>query len=69
VFAALRSDHLEAAEERLEDTMHQIDRPVPLTIPEPWMREWLDRGHEQLRDYLAKYDAYRAYCVMNELEP
>jgi hypothetical protein len=49
--------------------MHQIDRPIPLAIPEPWIRDWLQSGYQQITDYLAKYDAYVAYCVEKELEP
>jgi hypothetical protein len=53
----------------LEDAMHQIDHPVPLTIPEPWMCDWLERGYEQITEYLAKHDAYVAYCAEHDLEP
>jgi hypothetical protein len=49
--------------------MHQIDRRIPHTIDESWMPEWLERGHRQLAEYLAKHDAYVAYCAENDLEP
>ena len=49
--------------------MHQIDRPTSLTMPEPWFRDWLEYGYEQITDYLAKHDAYVAYCAANDLEP
>lgn len=49
--------------------MQELDRPAPLAIPESWMRDWLEHGHRQITDYLAKYDAYLAYCVVHERTP
>ena len=49
--------------------MQQIDQTVPLTIPESWMHDWIESGYQQIADYLAKYDAYLAYCAKHELEP
>ena len=49
--------------------MHQIDDAARFTIPELWMREWIEIGHEQSTDYLEKHDAYLAYCAEHGLEP
>ncbi len=49
--------------------MYQIDHTVPHTIDESWLPEWLRRGHQQIAEYLAKHDAYLAYCAEHGLEP
>jgi hypothetical protein len=49
--------------------MPQIDVPVRQSIDESWMPEWLECGYQQITDYLAKHDAYLAYCAEHELEP
>ena len=49
--------------------MHQIDHTVPHTIDDSWMPEWLHLGYRQITDYLAKHDAYLAYCAEHGLEP
>lgn len=49
--------------------MRQIDNTAELTIPDLWMREWIEHGHEQITDYLEKHDAYLAYCAEHGREP
>jgi hypothetical protein len=49
--------------------MYQIDHTVPHIIDESWMPEWLNLGYRQITDYLAKHDAYAAYCAEHGLEP
>lgn len=49
--------------------MNQIDHPGLLGVEESSIQEWLQRGYQQITDYLVKHDAYVAYCAERGLEP